>query len=149
MYGRRVLMAAVLVAAAGCGDGLRRVPVEGKLTAGGAPLAGASVQFLPDEGTPGEGGLGLTEADGSFRLVGSREGADGVVPGKYRVRVSRMMNKDGTILPADAKQADYPSAAESIPAPYSAPGSPLIVTVPDAGGPIPVEIPVKVRGGKQ
>ncbi|VTU01606.1 Uncharacterized protein OS=Planctomyces maris DSM 8797 GN=PM8797T_06637 PE=4 SV=1 [Gemmataceae bacterium] len=153
MRGRRVravAAATVLAAAAGCGGGgPERVPVEGKLTACGTPLAGASVQFLPDEGTKGEGGLGSSDPGGAFRLTGSRDGADGVPPGKYRVRVSRLVNKDGTVLPADAKQAEYPSARESIPAPYSAPNSPLVVSVPEAGGPLAVDLPVKVTGGKR
>ena len=68
--------------------------------------------------------------------------------GKYKVRVSRYVDRDGTVLPSDAKQVDYPHAVESIPAPYSSPNSPLDVTVPETGGTVNVEIPVKMLGTK-
>jgi hypothetical protein len=132
----------------GCGgDGLRRVPVQGKVTAAGVPLGSATVLFLPAEGTKGEGGIGTTDQDGNFTLTGSRQGDRGVVPGKYRVRVSRFVDRDGSVLPSDHKQADYPHAVESVPAPYSSPDSPLEVTVPE-GGSVNVEIPVKALGKK-
>ncbi|MBN9119617.1 MAG: carboxypeptidase regulatory-like domain-containing protein [Planctomycetes bacterium] len=132
--------------AIGCsGDGLRRVPVEGTVTAKGVPVANASVSFLPTAGTKGEGGIGTTDAQGKFTLTGSRQGDSGVVAGKYKVRLSRYVDKDGTQLPPDAKQADYPSAIESVPPPYSAPDSPLEVTVPEGGGAIKVELPVPLR----
>jgi hypothetical protein len=136
--------AVVVLTALGCGgDGLRRVPVQGKVTAKGVPVGNATVSFLPADGTKGEGGIGTTDADGNFTLTGSRRGDSGVVPGKYKVRVSRYMDRDGTVLPADHKQADHPHAVESVPAPYSGPDSPLEVTVPENGGAVTVEIPVK------
>src|SRR5687768_11933602 len=101
---------AVVLATAGCtrGDGLKRVPVEGVVTANDVPVGGASVSFMPLQGTLGEGGIGTTDASGRYTLTGSREGDEGVVPGKYKVRVSRPMERDGTILPSDHKQADHP-----------------------------------------
>jgi hypothetical protein len=135
----------VLLALAGCGDGLRRVPVQGKLTANGQPLDGAVVQFIPLGVTKGEGGMGRSDRDGSFTLIGSRGGATGVVPGEYRVRVSRLVARDGTPLPADAKQAENPGAKESVPAPYSALGAtPLKVTVPEEGGALTIDVPAKI-----
>src|SRR5439155_7327733 len=140
---------AVLLFLLGCGgDGLRRVPVQGKVTAKGAPVGNATVSFMPADGTKGEGGIGTTDPAGTFTLIGSRRGDAGVVPGKYKVRVSRYVDRDGTVLPSDAKQVDYPHAVESVPAPYSAPNSPLEVTVPDEGGTVKVEIPVKLLGSK-
>jgi hypothetical protein len=141
-------LAVGLTGLAGCGgDGLKRVTVQGKVTAAGAPVASATVSFVPENGTKGEGGIATSNADGAFSLTGSREGASGIVPGKYRVRVNRMMDKDGTILPPEAKQADYPDAGESVPPPYSSPSSPIVVTVPEGGGAVAVEIPVKLKGG--
>jgi hypothetical protein len=141
--------AAAILGFLGCGgDGLKRVPVQGKVTAGGAPLGSATVLFMPADGTKGEGGIGTTDRDGSFTLTGSRRGDSGVVPGKYKVRVSRFVDRDGTVLPSDAKQADYPHAVESVPAPYSSPDSPLEVTVPEEGGAVTVEIPTKTLGKK-
>lgn len=131
----------------GCGgDGLRRVPVQGKVTAQGVEVANALVSFVPADVTKGEGGIGATDPSGNYTLTGSRRGDKGVVPGKYKVRISRFMDRDGTILAANAKQADFPHAMESVPAPYSSIDSPLEVTVPDKGGTMDVEIPVKLRG---
>jgi hypothetical protein len=143
----RYLAAVAALALLGCGgDGLKRVAVQGTVTAKGVPVGNATVLFMPVEGTKGEGGIGTTDQDGKFTLTGSRRGDPGVVPGKYKVRVSRFMNRDGTVLPSDAKQADYPHAEESVPAPYSSPDSPLEVTVPEKGGAVTVDIPVKTLG---
>jgi hypothetical protein len=135
---------------AGCGgDGLRRVPVEGKITAQGKPLDNAIIQFIPTSSTKGEGGIGRSDSSGNFTLIGSRAGAKGVVPGKYKVRVSRLIARDGTPLPDDAKEVENPGAKESVPAPYnSLEGTTLIATVPEAGGPVTIDIPAKVLGLK-
>ena len=134
---------------AGCGDGLKRVAVQGKLTAQGQPLEGAVVQFVPVGSTKGEGGIGRSDKDGRFSLIGSRAGDAGLVPGEYRVRVSRLVGADGTPLPADARDADHPGARESIPARYaSLEGSPLKATISDAGGAVHIEIPAPVLGRK-
>jgi hypothetical protein len=135
---------AVVWAVAGCGgDGLTRVPVTGTVTAKDVPLAGATILFMPATGTLGEGAIGTTDPSGHYTLTGSREGDPGIVPGKYTVRVSRLMDRDGTVLSTDAKQADFPHATESVPEPYSSPGSPLEVTVPETGGTVNVAIPVE------
>src|SRR4051794_27930280 len=141
--------AVLFLASAGCGDGLKRVPVQGKLTAQGKPLDGATVQFLPTGSTKGEGGIGRSDNDGNFTLIGSRRGDKGVVPGEYKVRVSRLIARDGSPLPADAKQADNPGCRESVPGQYaSVEGSPLKVTIPDTGGEVKIDIPAKVLGRK-
>jgi hypothetical protein len=134
---------------AGCGDGLKRVPVQGKLTNQGQPLGNATVQFIPVGSTKGEGGIGVSDNDGNFTLIGSRRGDKGVVPGEYKIRVSRLIARDGTPLPADAKQADNPGCKESVPGPYaSVDGTPLKATVPDKGGEVTIDIPVKIAGRK-
>jgi hypothetical protein len=149
---RRGLLAALALSGVmlfGCGDGLRRVSVQGKLTAkDGEPIGNATVSFMPASGTKGEGGIGTSDKAGNFTLTGSREGARGIVPGTYKVRISRYVDRDGSILPSDAKQVDYPHAVETVPAPYSAPDSPLEVTVPERGGALNVEIPVQLLGKK-
>jgi hypothetical protein len=99
--------------------------------------------------TKGEGGVGRSEADGTFTLVAALVRSRGVVPGEYRVRVSRFVAADGKPLPADALDADYPGSGESIPLPFSsAEGSPLKVTVPEAGGEVKIDIPVNIVGYK-
>lgn len=142
----RIFAASLLfVGLVGCGDGLRRVPVQGKLTAKGQPVEGATVQFIPTGSTKGEGGMGRSDAEGNFSLIGTRAGAKAVVPGEYKVCVSRLVDRDGSALPWDAKEADYPGARESIPSPYnSLDGTPLKATVPEAGGTVNIDIPVAI-----
>jgi hypothetical protein len=149
--GRQRCIAAMVLflGLAGCGgDGLTRVPVHGKLTARGIALGNATIQFIPMDSTKGEGGIAKSEDDGSFILIGSRAGQKAIVPGKYKVRVSRMLARDGSALPADAKQADYPDAKESVPAPYSSIDSPLEASVPQEGGSVNIDIPVAVARPK-
>lgn len=145
-------LAFVLVSSAiiGCGgDGLKRVPIEGVLTSMGAPLEGATVQFIPSAGTLGEGGIGQTDAAGKFTVISSRREDSGIPPGKYTVRVTRLIDGDGTILPANAAEADYPTSKESIPAPYSGMQSPLEATVSDQGGEVKLDIPIEIAGKRK
>jgi hypothetical protein len=145
---RYLAVVVMIVGYVGCGgDGLKRVPVTGKLTAKGVPIDNATVSFIPLDATLGEGGIGNTDSMGVYVLTGSRRGDVGVVPGQYKVRVSRFMDKDGTIL-KEFKQADNPHAMETVPAPYSTPDSKMVVTVPEAGGTLDVELPVKLLGKK-
>jgi hypothetical protein len=145
----RLTAVGALLVLLGCGgDGLRRVPVKGQVTAKGTPVGNATVSFMPADGTKGEGGIGSTDAEGIYTLVGSRRGDVGVVPGKYSVRISRFIKRDGTVLPSDAKWVDYPDAIESVPAPYSSANSTFLVTVPESGGTVDIPIPVKLIGKK-
>lgn len=130
----------------GCsrGDGLKRAPIVGLLTLQGAPLAGASVEFTPVGGTPGQGAMGVADAEGKFEVISSRRNDEGIPPGEYSVRVSLFANPDGTPLPPDATQADNPFAYEAIPNPYSGIGSPLKVTIPETGGEVKVDVPTKL-----
>jgi hypothetical protein len=57
-----------------------------------------------------------------------------------------MIDKDGTVLPADAIPADYPFSREGVPAPYSTLESPLEVSISDAGGLVKIDLPVKTLG---
>jgi hypothetical protein len=139
-----IALVVLLLGLVGCGDGLKRVPVQGKITVMGKALDNATVQFLPTGATKGEGGIGRSDADGNFTLIGSRKGDQGVVPGEYKVRVSRLVEPNGTPLPSDAKQAEHPSARESVPPAYAATDSPLSATVPDAGGSVHLDIPAKL-----
>jgi|SRR6516164_5596238 hypothetical protein len=139
------MAATAFLSLAGCGDGLKRVLVEGTITAQQQPLDNATLQFIPIGSTKGEGGIGRSDPEGHFTLIGSRAGAKGVVPGEYKVRVSRLVGRDGRPLPADAKQADHPGARESVPGTYSSlEGTPIQVRVPEEGGTVPIDIPVPV-----
>lgn len=130
----------------GCGpaDGLERAQITGMLTVQGKPLPGAVLSFQPMEGTKGPGALGNSNAKGEFTVISSRENHEGIPPGKYRVRVSRIVMGDGRPLPPDAAPADYPFSQESVPPPYSGVNSPLTVEIPKDGGHVKVDIPAKL-----
>jgi hypothetical protein len=146
---RYLTAAAVIVWVVGCGgDGLKRVPVKGRVTAKGDPVGNATISFMPTDATKGEGGIGNTDSDGNYILTGSRQGDTGVVPGQYKVRVSRFVDRDGSVLPPDFKEADNPHAKQSVPAPFSSPEPTLVVTVPEEGGTVNIELPVKLLGKK-
>jgi len=75
--------ASVVVAAAGCGDNLGgRVPVSGKVTVKGQPLAEGVIYFVPLASQGSQANKPL--ANGEFRF----EGAEGLQPGRYQVRLS-------------------------------------------------------------
>jgi hypothetical protein len=144
-----LLPIASLAVMAGCGgDGLERAPITGLVTVEGAPLAGASVQFTPVGGTPGEGALGVADAQGKFEVISSRQGDEGIPPGEYSVRVSRLADPDGTPLSPEATEADHPFARETVPAPYSGMDSPLKVTISKEGGEVKVDVPAKLLENK-
>ena len=134
----------LVVCIAGCGDGIGRVPITGLLTVKGEPLAGASVQFFPQAGTQGEGAIGVSGPDGKFAVISSRQDDAGIPPGKYKVRVSLMMDA-GKVLPPEALQAEYPNAQEIVPSPFSTANSTLEVDIPAGGGEVKVDLPVKLK----
>jgi hypothetical protein len=146
----RFIAAAILILEmAGCGDGLKRVPIQGKITAQGVPLDNAVIQFLPTGSTKGEGGIGRSDQNGNFTVISSRAGDKGIVAGEYKVRVSRLIAADGSPLPPDAKDAEHPGARESVPEPYSlVDGTTLKYTIPEEGGAVNIDIPAKILGRK-
>ena len=144
-----IMFLAMVVSLIGCGDGVKRVPIQGLLTCEGKPLDFATVQFIPGPGVAGQGAIGQTSASGRFTLVSSRQSAEGIPPGNYTVRVTRLADFDGTVLPATAAEADYPRSRESIPAPYSGMLSPLEAVIPEAGGELKLDIPKKLLVNKK
>jgi hypothetical protein len=108
------------------------VPVEGKVTLNGKPLAGATVVFIP-EGGGAEAGA-MTEEDGSFRLVTTK--TEGTSPGQYRVTVSKKEWPPGMTPPDPAKMqfADVKKKRETVPLDYTVQDkTSLHVTVPKGG----------------
>lgn len=85
-------------AMAGCGGGVRTVPVEGTVTVDGAPVEKVAVSFTPigGQGTAGPGSSGVTDAQGRFslRTIGDRR-VTGAVPGKHRVTLSERAWPEG------------------------------------------------------
>jgi hypothetical protein len=79
-----------LVAALGCGS-RPIVPVSGKVTLNGKPLANAMVAFnpIPKEGSSeaGPGSVGTTDENGAFTLKVSPD-RKGALVGRHRVAIS-------------------------------------------------------------
>ena len=141
----------------GCGDdpNVGRLPVfsvTGTVTMHGAPLAGATVAFAPQEGQPTA--VGQTDAEGKFQLT-TYEYGDGAVAGSYRVVISKTIaaaaaSVDGGDHEAAEEAASAHDAAtaegagaEMVPAQYaSSADTPFTVEVKTNGEndfPLPIE----------
>ena len=113
---RTSLLVACSLTLAGCGGNL--VTVKGKVTLDGEPLSGATVSFVPAEGSDKLGTpVGLTDESGIFYLT-TREQFDGAVPGEYRVCIKKysMPERQSTSLetPHDRESANaYAKALQS------------------------------------
>ncbi len=133
---------------AGCGDGVKRVPVYGKVTAkGGKAVDGAFLVFVARGATKGEGGSCMTDDDGNYFVLEARTHNKGIQPGEYVVRVSRYVGPNGAKLPADVKPLDNPGGVrQSIPQKYyQQDNNPLKFTVGESGGEINIEIPEDLK----
>jgi hypothetical protein len=107
---------------AGCGSNeIPLVPVSGKLTMNGKPVAFKNVRFVPEPGTPGMGAGGNTNAEGEYKLLAVRGGSTidqyGVPAGKYKVVVTE------PVFPINDVPAALPPAAGD--APVAAIGPPV------------------------
>ncbi|MBO0699216.1 MAG: hypothetical protein J2P46_12540 [Zavarzinella sp.] len=84
-------LAVALLPAAGCGPA-GVVPVSGRVTLNGQPLANVHVSFQPiaagTEINPGGGSYALTDADGRFALRLVEGDAPGAVVGRHRVEIT-------------------------------------------------------------
>jgi hypothetical protein len=96
-----LLLAAALACAAGCGgSGLRKV--EGEVLLDDQPVAGALVVFQRED-NGGPPANAVTDEKGHFRLS-TRASGDGVLPGTYKVTVSKSADPPGpaiTLKPSD------------------------------------------------
>lgn len=133
----------------GCGDGLKRVNIKGSITCDGKPVDNATVQLIPRDGTPGEGAIGQSDSTGVFSVISSRNQDAGLPPGNYTVRISRLVNIDGKVLPSEATEAEYPDSFESIPSPFCSTASSLTLKVSDQGGDVKLDLPGKLLTKKK
>jgi len=123
------LAGCLALALAGCGG---PVPVEGKVTMNGKPLAGATVVFIPVNGGPEAGAQ--TDEEGNFHLTGTK--TEGISPGEYRVTVSKKEWPPGVTPPEPTKMtfASVLQKRETVPLKYTAQDkTPLRVPVPNGG----------------
>jgi hypothetical protein len=144
---QRLLLGISLVAMASVAGCEKKDPslvtVTGTVTVGSTPLANASVTFIPKDGTPGFGGVGKTDANGKYTLVGSRDNAKGIMPGEYRVVISKRLMPDGSELPPNDNTPPIMSPAkESLAPAYSSMTSTsLTATVSASGGSVDFVLP--------
>lgn len=137
----------------GCGASVKEpnwpavVPVSGSVTMDQNPLGQAIVLYIPDGSTVGQGGSGMTDDSGKYK-VSSRnakgEMVDGIIPGKYRVAISRMVKPDGSVWTPDPENKEGPAsvgAREELPLEYSDPRSSIWLVDVITGGP-PQDFPL-------
>lgn len=88
----------------GCGGkplpGPELVAVRGQVRLQKKPLAGATVTYIPDAGTPGTLAFGVTDNEGRYELETIPLGK-GVRPGDYKVTVNKMVLPNGGEIPPD------------------------------------------------
>jgi len=92
MYGliTKVFGLLVISMLLGCGSKYEVVPVSGRITLDGKPLANASIFTQPtnrDTKTPGPGSGGLTDENGEFELEFQTEDKKGAIPGDTRITI--------------------------------------------------------------
>jgi hypothetical protein len=76
----------------GCGpSGPQLAQVKGKVTYRGQPLAGATVNFLPEQG---QLATGITDSSGEYKL--NSGGTAGAVLGKCKVSISKFAKTEGS-----------------------------------------------------
>ena len=100
------------LSAVGCGNSYDLVPVSGKITVDGEPLANASVIFQPTEAEPGSpSSVAVTDAQGQYTLkTATANPQDGAVPGPHRVTLSAV-TKAPQSGEAPAEEATLPKKA--------------------------------------
>jgi hypothetical protein len=132
----------------GCGgdDGLaKRIPVSGKVTYMGAPLARGTITFTPADRDAGIRPASGSIVDGSYQLT-TQSDRDGAMPGKYKVSVvsknfdeSTGQTPEGNALRRDRMAKILAKSKTLIPSAYNVPEtSGLTSTVP--GGPYDFEL---------
>jgi hypothetical protein len=119
-------------------------PVDGVLTIGGKPLVGATVTFVPADGSGADqvAATAVTDEFGEFSLV-STTGKPGAAAGKYRVLVAKFVKPDGSTLGSDELATDF-EIKNAVPEIYNNPvQTPLGATVTEGG--TSVEFDLKAR----
>ncbi len=117
-----MLAAGFLATLSGCGGGpsgptLEMIPVTGRVVMDGQPLAGATVMFNPAGETKGNGGFGLTDAEGKFTITDYQQNP-GCPPGDYGVTFSKITQPDGSPIPPGAQRGEV-GMVEQVPPVYS------------------------------
>lgn len=114
----------LLLLTVGCGSsekGPELVPYSGIVSLDGQPLSDAVITFHPQESGQ-NGAFGQTNESGEFTLTSGKR--PGIIPGSYKVTISRIVAKDGaTVNPEEGMDIEQlmmsGQASESIPEKYS------------------------------
>ena len=109
--------------------------VTGKVTLDDQPFAQATVIFVREDKEDQAPLVAITNEDGDYRVIGHK-GA-GIAPGKYKVTVSKLTLKDGTIPKGEA----YDQARQAGRLHETAPPTSLVFDV--RGGANTVNIPLR------
>ena len=114
------------------------VPVSGNVKIDGQPVEGAVVTFVAQTG-PSRSSSAITDLQGDYLMETPPAGA-GVLPGSYKVVISRLLMSDGTPVPPDVPPMDV-GAAEQLPDQFSSFASPtLSAEVGSVGGIFPFDL---------
>jgi hypothetical protein len=126
------------------------VEVSGAIKMNGEPLELAIVRYIPETETTGPGATGMTDSLGEYSLTfrdANGKTASGVIPGKYKVAVSKMVKLDGSVWTPSPENNEGPmmtGAREHVPIKYSNPSqSPLRAVIGPKGGTFNFEIKSK------
>ena len=134
IYFGLLAIATLIVPFAGCGSGVKLVPVSGTVTVAGEPVEGITVTFLPKNQIEGEHMVpyGQTDAEGKFTVQVSPSQM-GAPAGEYTVLFQKLRMPDGSMIPEDQSAADV-GAVNQIPDMYMNPGpASETVTIPEGG----------------
>ena len=118
------LLMSGLAALSGCGGSgsaadPNMVLVAGNISVNDQPAGNALVSYLPAGDTKGNGGSGMSDSTGRYEIL-TPQGKNSLPPGKYKVTVSRPLNRDGS--PPDPSVPPIESTArETLPPKYCDP----------------------------
>ncbi len=137
--GRWLLAFSAVATAAGCGGSSQKIPanlvsVAGQVLLDDKPLSGCNVSFIPRDQTKGQGGFGVTDAEGKFSAV-HWSNNKGIEPGTYTVTFSKIAQPDGSPIPEGKNAADV-DAREMLPKKLTDPNlqhGANVVTVTEGG----------------
>lgn len=126
-----LLVISNLVGCSGNSSGLNLVPAKGTITLDGAPLAGADVEFTPQNVKANADGLGgssgFTNTDDAGRFEMYTASYAGVQPGEYRVRIHKISQPE-----INNPEARVPIGKELVPPQYNT-KSDLVVEIGEDG----------------
>jgi hypothetical protein len=136
----RMFCGMLLVTSMGCGSNAKvpkwpePIKVTGIVTLDDEPLNGATISFNPVDSTLGTGAIGTTDDSGQYEpLSRMPDGKSkyGIIPGKYRVSLSRMVKPDGTPWRPDPSRPGGPmnSGARDVMPPEFSLASKLMIDV--------------------